>query len=567
MKKLITMCIALIVMSSCVYADEVKIYTDNSVINYMIDGHYPYIDEVGNTLVPLERTLEAYGVAVEWNSEKDTAKVIMNDHIIQIPMGQTYIQKNEERISTTVASTYFNGKAYMPVRPIIEALDGEVIWDTQIGAVRLSFKASVEQQVYELMTLNFDNLYSLSDSKKLFEGHWKTVSYAMFTEYKETSSQLNTLASMRSNGGYLTYSNYNTYEDGTGRGYASTDKTENHVIRTESGDNFFYAADVLVNTYQLKLLDQKTYKYIPSEKHIDLNNKDLSGLGEYIFIDEDTFATKFVVEDVPVEIYDDGIEKMTIVMIDKRVKEESEKFSDILSKKDDIIRIRDHRLETVIRETINKPYGLLFKEDVTGIVELDASRINITDLEGIQHLENLTILNLDNDYYENGNAYRLNAYSINDLTPLKDLKNLKELYLNNNAIEDIEPLKNLKNLKVLHLGNNRIADISPLKDLTNLEVLWLSLNRISDITTLKNLERVTELSLFENHITDIKPLSALNNLYALAIFDNDIYDYTPLSGLNKLKILYLDGNPAYDLTPLKGIYDQLEEKDFELRSY
>ncbi len=59
MKKLIIICIALIVMSSYVYADEVKIYTDNSVINYTIDGHYPYIDELGNTLVPIERTLEA----------------------------------------------------------------------------------------------------------------------------------------------------------------------------------------------------------------------------------------------------------------------------------------------------------------------------------------------------------------------------------------------------------------------------------------------------------------------------------------------------------------------------
>ncbi len=75
-------------------------------------------------------------------------------------------KKDEERISTTVSSTYFNGEAYMPVRPVIEALNGEVIWDTQIGAVRLSFKKSVEEQVYKLMTLDFDNQYSLAESKK-----------------------------------------------------------------------------------------------------------------------------------------------------------------------------------------------------------------------------------------------------------------------------------------------------------------------------------------------------------------------------------------------------------------
>ncbi len=215
MKKLIIICIALIVMSSYVYADEVKIYTDNSVINYTIDGHYPYIDELGNTLVPIERTLEAFGAALEWNSETEVYKVIMNDHIILIPMGEAYIQKDEERISTTVSSTYFNGEAYMPVRPVIEALNGEVIWDTQIGAVRLSFKKSVEEQVYKLMTLDFDNQYSLAESKKLFEGQWKSVSYAMFTEYKEGSKQLSALMSMRCNDVYLTYGTYNAYRDGT----------------------------------------------------------------------------------------------------------------------------------------------------------------------------------------------------------------------------------------------------------------------------------------------------------------------------------------------------------------
>ncbi len=305
----------------------------------------------------------------------------------------------------------------------------------------------------------------------------------MFTEYKEGSKQLSALMSMRCNDVYLTYGTYNAYRDGTGDGYGSTTKSENRVIRTEAGENFFYADDVFTNAYEMKLLDQNTYKYIPSERDKELYVDDVNTTGEYMFIDEDTFAFKYVLKDLPIEIYGPGVEKMTIVMIDKRLKEESGELNEIIDKKDEIIHFKDYGLETVIRDTINKPYGLLLQEDVEGITELDASRNNITDLQGIEHLENLTILNLDNDYYENGNAYRMTAYSISDLTPLTNLKNLKELYLNNNTIEDITPLKNLKTLRVLHLGNNRISDISALKDLTNLEVLWLSLNRISDITT------------------------------------------------------------------------------------
>ncbi len=67
----------------------------------------------------------------------------------------------------------------------------------------------------------------------------------------------------------------------------------------------------------MKLLDQNTYKYIPSERDKELYVDDVNTTGEYMFIDEDTFAFKYVLKDLPIEIYGPGVEKMTIVMIDK----------------------------------------------------------------------------------------------------------------------------------------------------------------------------------------------------------------------------------------------------------
>ena len=66
--------------------------------------------------------------------------------------------------------------------------------------------------------------------------------------------------------------------------------------------------------------------------------------------------------------------------------------------------------------------------------------------------------------------------NITDISSLKNLTNLTELYLNSNNIKDISSLKDLTNLTHLYLHNNNITDISPLQNLTNLTELDLDNN-------------------------------------------------------------------------------------------
>ena len=87
-----------------------------------------------------------------------------------------------------------------------------------------------------------------------------------------------------------------------------------------------------------------------------------------------------------------------------------------------------------------------------------------------------------------------------DIVPLRYLKNLKVLSLDQNNISDITPLAGLTNLRYLSLSENRIIDVTPLAGLTNLEYLWLEHNSIRDATPLMGLVNLIRLNLYGNSL-------------------------------------------------------------------
>jgi Leucine-rich repeat (LRR) protein len=111
--------------------------------------------------------------------------------------------------------------------------------------------------------------------------------------------------------------------------------------------------------------------------------------------------------------------------------------------------IRDPNLEKAIRSVLKKPTGEILISELETIKDLRAPNSNITDLEGLQYLTNLTRLDLYNN-------------NIKDISPLAFLTKLSWLDINNNVIVDVSPLSQLESMHKLNLSSNRIADVSPL---------------------------------------------------------------------------------------------------------
>jgi len=179
-------------------------------------------------------------------------------------------------------------------------------------------------------------------------------------------------------------------------------------------------------------------------------------------------------------------------------------------------------------------------ESLSGIDILDCKNSSISNLGGIERLENLEWV------FFQGNQ-------IEDLSPMASLAKLERIYLQENKIINIAPLANLNNLELLSLRGNKVSDISPLSGLKKLATLDLWGNNVTDISALASLTALKELDLWENSISDITPLKELYSLEMLTLGGNKISDLSPLAGLGNLKLLSIRKNQISDISSLAGM--------------
>ena len=267
---------------------------------------------------------------------------------------------------------------------------------------------------------------------------------------------------------------------------------------------------------------------------------------------------------------------------------------------DSAIWMPDANLRNAVRAAlhlnVNEP---LTQQQLLNLTVLNAPRLGITDLTGLEYATNLRSL-------------AVGGNQISDLTPLANLTGLRALYIGGNAISNINPLAHLTNLRRLGMLRNQITDIRVLADLVNLTYLRLEGNPITDTSPLESLPslsdvdieipslipdanlrtavraelgiapnlritidavrhlttlnasrlgitdptgleyatNLTHLYLRDNLISDIAPLAHLTNLRALSIGRNQITDLTPLSNLTRLTGLYIGDNLISDINPL-----------------
>ncbi len=205
----------------------------------------------------------------------------------------------------------------------------------------------------------------------------------------------------------------------------------------------------------------------------------------------------------------------------------------------------DPILEAAIRDSIAKPAGPIFKNELSVITEIIILREEISDLTGLEHCENLIILDIMSG-------------AVSNISTLSGMTQLTRLRLDGNQISGIEELANLVNLTHLGLGTNQISDISSLSGLTNLITLSLAQNTITDFSLLSGFTSLVELELYSNQITDISFLTPLTNLNILVLFDNQITDISPMLGLTSLTDVWLNSNQITDIETLvdnQGISD------------
>ena len=88
----------------------------------------PFIDGNSRTLAPVRAIAQTLGAAVEWNDQEKTAVITKDQKIIRIVIGETAMEVDHETVVMETAAQIIEGRTYIPVRFIGEALGLTVHW-------------------------------------------------------------------------------------------------------------------------------------------------------------------------------------------------------------------------------------------------------------------------------------------------------------------------------------------------------------------------------------------------------------------------------------------------------
>ncbi len=197
----------------------------------------------------------------------------------------------------------------------------------------------------------------------------------------------------------------------------------------------------------------------------------------------------------------------------------------------------------------------------TGLVNLDVSTENDTNLDSLKTLTNLVTLNIAGESITDlrgiSNLPKLeslritNYNSLTDLSTLGNIESLKNFEING-ALENLDGISGCINIEDLSIYGE-FSDINALSNLTKLSELVVSSNNITDISPLSNLTNLTRLVVFSDSMTDISPIANLTNLTDLRIGSDSVVDISSISSLMNLTDLYIRFDNMTDISPVSSL--------------
>jgi hypothetical protein len=202
----------------------------------------------------------------------------------------------------------------------------------------------------------------------------------------------------------------------------------------------------------------------------------------------------------------------------------------------DVIVFPDANVDKKIRAALNlTATDAITVAAAATLRRLDFSKAAIRNLQGMQYVTGLTSLNLNNN-------------QVTDLNPLRSLTQLTTLRLIDNAtLADISPLAALTKLKTLDLQNTDVKDISALRDLQLLE-LSLAHSAVIDLSPVRNMA-LTKFQIIGSATSDLSPL-ANAPLETLAIDGSQVTDISMLTNLANLTYFNASNTPIADIRAL-----------------
>ena len=119
---------------------ELQIGSKSAYINSKrVDLDVPPFIENGRTLVPFRFIGEALGAKVSWVQEEKKATYELGGVKVEIIIGNSTAIVNGKQITMDVPPKITDGRTFVPLRFITEALGSSVIWENQTKRIIITY--------------------------------------------------------------------------------------------------------------------------------------------------------------------------------------------------------------------------------------------------------------------------------------------------------------------------------------------------------------------------------------------------------------------------------------------
>lgn len=183
-----------------------------------------------------------------------------------------------------------------------------------------------------------------------------------------------------------------------------------------------------------------------------------------------------------------------------------------------------------------KKLKFLFEKQPLLKVESD----NIEDLLPISNLQNLKDLTIT-------------SRSLKNLKGIENLINLEKLKIQSPTISNLDSIINLVNLKELYLYGLPISDFSSVNSLKKLSSLTIFRSPIKNLSFIKDLEDLKKIHFYEIEITDLFPMQNCSNLIEIKIARTPIESILPITNLKNLKVLKIEYTAIHSIDGIEKL--------------
>lgn len=191
MKKIIL--VIMLVLSCMVVVNAettVNVKVNEEIVEFDVS---PYIDENNRTLVPVRFISEKLGAVVQWVEDTREVVVTKADKVITLKIDDDKVKVNDEVITLDTVASIKDGRTFVPLRFVSEALGTKVEWDGETRTVVItdSGQATTEDE-YGMTDEEFEEFINSDEGAKVASTDFFTIedgkiiyhSQGLYTGYK-----------------------------------------------------------------------------------------------------------------------------------------------------------------------------------------------------------------------------------------------------------------------------------------------------------------------------------------------------------------------------------------------